>query len=359
MSSEELQQLKRKAQALLDVGRAEEAVKLLSRALSLSPNDDDALCLMTLAFVELANWKEARRYVTRAVAAAPENDWAHRLNSIVLKNCACNLEAVDAAREAVRLAPWLPHNLHTLASAQLHIFNLPEARQAADQLLELAPEWHMSHQMMALVALKEGKNKEAEMHCRRELELEPNSFYGMNNLGVALLNQKKRREAIEAFNNAAKIDPTSTLAQNNISAAASKYLPRVAIPGVVIYLLFNALRGMGGRGDIAGIIIVIAIIALLFGGIYWYTTHRYNKLPSEVRTYLESTNVKASPSLRWRSHLWSRGLVVCIGLFVAWSFYVLIKWNGDHEAVDIADLIVTLILAATLAGFIVGYKRSR
>ncbi|HEY6803217.1 MAG TPA: tetratricopeptide repeat protein [Pyrinomonadaceae bacterium] len=359
MSTEEFQQLKKRARALLEVGRPGDAIPQLSQALSLAPDDDDALCLLTQAFVEMANWREARRYVSRAVEVGPANDWAHRLNSIVLRNCARNRDSVEAAKEAVRLNPWLPHNLHTLASAQLHIFNLSEARQAAEQLLTLAPEWHMSHQMMALVALKEGKNKEAETHCRRELELEPNSFYGMNNLGVALLNQKKRREAIEVFNNAAKLNPTSTLAQNNISTAAGKYLPRIGIPFFFLWLGFNAIRALAENREIVALLVVIGIFGAVVVSIRMIRAYRYRNLPVEVRTFLATRSSEAQRTRSLKTQLWFRALIVCAALFVCWLVYKLIDWNVGGSRIEAVDFIFPAVLLAISAGLVFGYKRSR
>jgi tetratricopeptide (TPR) repeat protein len=359
MSSSELQQLKSQARLLLEAGRAREAATVLSNALSIAPDDDDVLCLMTQTLIELEDWKEAWRYVNRAVAIAPESSWAHRLHSIVLRNRARNREAVEAAKEAVRLDPWLPENLHTLASAQVHIFDLKEARQTAERLVSLAPSWYLSHQIFSLVALKEEKYKEAEAHCRRELELEPTSYYGMNNLGVALLNQKKQREAIEVLNSAAKLDPTSSIARENISAAAAKYLPRVGVPFFVLYIILNSVRTFAVRGQFVPVIVVLGILVLLVLSIVLVKSYRYRKLPLEVRTYLATTNGKVSRSRILKQQLWLGAIIIAAVVFVCWLVYILVEWNVGGSPVEVTDFILPAVVLLALAGSIRGYKRSR
>src|SRR5262245_35054401 len=115
MSANEASRVRGQAEALLEAGRHQEALALLTVGLSMAPEDEELLCLMVQCLLELEQWREAWRIAERAVAVTPESDWAHRLHSIALRNCARRHDAVAAAKEAVRLQPMLPHNWHTLA----------------------------------------------------------------------------------------------------------------------------------------------------------------------------------------------------------------------------------------------------
>lgn len=287
MAQAEIQNIKSQANFLLEAGRNPEAITILTHGLNLAPDDEEILCLLAQASIELNLWRDAWRYVERAIAVAPENDWAHRIHSIVLRNSARRHEAVAAAKEAVRLSPMTPHNWHTLASAQLNVFDLKEARADAERLRELAPSWYLSHQMLALVALKEENNKEAEACCRRELELNPNSYHGLNNLGVALLNQKRRRAAIEVFTRAAKLNPQAEIARNNIQAAITRYLPRLTFPFAALWFLQAMLRGLitGNRSEAASAAGIGLLVAIVIGAIFFVRWVRYRRLPREAREY--------------------------------------------------------------------------
>jgi len=282
----------------------------------------------------LQQWREAWRCTERAIAVAPENDWAHRLHSIALRNCARRHDAVAAAKEAVRLQPMIPHNWHTLASAQMNIFELKEARASAEHLRELAPDWELSHQMLALVALKEERYKEAEEHCRRELEVNPNSYFGMNNLGVALLNQKRKREAVEHFTRAAKINPQAEVARNNLASAVGKYLPRVALPFMGIWLLQALVRGVG-----AGItrtrysdsvlaagftMLVIGAIIGIYGVVFLIRWLRFRSLPKEARAYWKVTQKQPhSPAIK-------RQLLYYLIGMTSVMFLIWLAWFASH-----------------------------
>jgi len=326
----ELSHIRSQAQALLEAGRHHEALALLTHGLSMAPDDEDLLCLMSEALLDLQQWREAWRYTERAIAVAPENDWAHRLHSIALRNCARRHDAVVAAKEAVRLQPMIPHNWHTLASAQLNIFDLKEARASAEHLRELAPDWELSFQMLALVALKEERYKEAEEHCRRELELNPNSYFGMNNLGVALLNQKRKREAVEHFTRAAKINPQAEVARSNLAAAVGKYLPRVALPFMGIWLLQALVRGVsagitGTRYSdsvmAAGFtMLVIGAIIGIYGLVFLIRWLRFRSLPQEARAYWKATQKQSyTPGGKRQALYYLIGLTsVMFLVWVAW-----------------------------------------
>ena len=359
MSHSELQEIKNRAYVLLEAGRGEEAITLLTRGLSMAPQDDEVLCLMTQAFVEMNKWRDAWRYSERAIAAAPENDWAHRLHSIALGNCARRNEAVAAAKEAVRLNPMLPHNWHTLASSQLNVFNREEARVSAAHLQSLAPSWHMSHQMLSLVALKEGKNKEAENHCRRELELNPNSYYGMNNLGVALLNQKRKREAIDVFTRAAKLNPAAPIARDNIAAAVTKYLPRVSIPFFAVWVILQGFRAISEYGAGGLLILALGFMALLIGGGFLVRWYRYRNLPTEVRAYLSTAKIVTSKKKRiTKPQWWFAAMIVCSGIFVAWLVITLIDWEIGGNAPNMIDLFLPLVLVLAFVGTVIAYRRA-
>lgn len=79
--------LTQRAQALVDLGRPADALPLLHRALGQSPDDDDALCLLSLAHWNLAQPTEALAWAERAVAARPDGLWAHQLLAHQLLAC--------------------------------------------------------------------------------------------------------------------------------------------------------------------------------------------------------------------------------------------------------------------------------
>jgi tetratricopeptide (TPR) repeat protein len=354
MPADEILTIKLQSQALIDAGRFEEAAQMLAHGLSIAPGDDDLLCQMAQACLALNQVKEANLHIERALSVAPENSWAHRLRSIALRKTNRH-ESVKSAQEAARLEPNDPWCWQVLVGAHLQVFNLKEARIAAERLRGLAPEWPVAHQSLCLVALKEEKYKEAEEHCRRELALDPNSYEGMNNLGVALLNQKKKRAAIEAFNHAAKLNPAAPVARDNISAAVSRYLPRITIPIFALYLLFNGLRVMGEKGGSGLAVTALCVIGLLvatFLVIRWY---RFRTLPSEVKQYVKLTREPRRTEQKRRWLLVAGGLATMFLGFWLIVFYVL--WDEGRVSWTVSEFIFPALMISILVACFIVFRR--
>src|ERR1041385_3201997 len=165
MTPQDLLTIGFQSQTLVDAGRFEEAAELLTRALSAATNDSNLLCRMSQALLGLKQVSQAVSYAERALAVDPENAWPHRLRSVALRKIDRH-ESLKSAKTAVQLEPQEPWCWYVLAGAHLQVFNLKEARTAAERLRNLAPQWDVSHQVLSLVALKEEKYKEAEAHCR-------------------------------------------------------------------------------------------------------------------------------------------------------------------------------------------------
>src|ERR1051326_360433 len=110
MPSDEMQDpsfpnLLNRAQALMQRKRWQEALPLLTRALSIAPEDTTALCLLSWVCLELGDSSKAADYANQAISADPTNEWGHRLRSNILRRQGKNKAAVEAAEEAVRHAP--------------------------------------------------------------------------------------------------------------------------------------------------------------------------------------------------------------------------------------------------------------
>ncbi|HMH42001.1 MAG TPA: tetratricopeptide repeat protein [Pyrinomonadaceae bacterium] len=347
--TDEILTIKFQSQALVDAGRFSTAAELLTRGLSIAPHDDDLLCRMAQVCVGLNQLSQAASYAESALAADPQNAWAHRLRSIALRQ-ANRHESLKAAKEAVQLEPGDPWCWQVLTGAHLQVFNLREARVAAERLRMLAPEWYVSHQVLSLVALKEEKYKDAEAHCRRELELNPNSYEGMNNLGVALLNQKRRREAIEAFNRAAKINPVAAGARNNINVAVKKYLPRITIPIFALYVFVNGLRVLGEKGQSGLLLSALAAIGVVVGLALAFRWYRFRRLPAEVRSYISLGQRHRRIETRVR---WLKTICILTGiLFGLWGVAYFGFWTEGLATFSFGEFTFPLIL---LAGFLTSF----
>jgi len=179
----------------------------------------------------------------------------------------------------------------------------------------------------------------------------------MNNLGVALLNQKRKREAIEAFNRATKINPAAPVARENINVAVTKYLPRITVPFIALWLFFNGLRALGERGDLSLLSTVIVLVGSAVAAVLLFRWHRFRRLPVEVRGYVKHTK-QAKRLQTQRCWLLTSAQIsgALLGLSMLMSISFLIEGNFVWNLGQVAVLVV---LAAIFLGSIIGQRRIR
>jgi tetratricopeptide (TPR) repeat protein len=227
----------------------------------------------------------AQRYANEAIAADPLEEWGHRLRSIVLLREGRKRESLEAAQEAVRLAPREPLALYSLAQSQRANRMIREARQTAERQREIAPDDALAYESLALLAIDEERYDEAEFHCRKALELNPNSYAAMNNLGLAFLRRNRKHEALEHFHQAARLNPTGKVAHDNLRYTISRHFARFPKFRASFFLYFYLIMAFGRLSiafpAVAGIVVVFVVGILL--AIQYY---RMRQLSPEVRSFV-------------------------------------------------------------------------
>jgi tetratricopeptide (TPR) repeat protein len=306
-----LEDLLDRAQALMRQGRWRDALPWILQALDIAPDEPEALCLGSWAYLESKDLPRAKEFSERAINAAPMNEWGYRLRSCVLLRQGKKKESLAAAEEAVKLAPEEPLALTVLANAQVFCKKWPQARQTAERLRALTPEAAEPHLILGQIALRRKKWKEAEQHYRSALKLDPESYEAMNNLGEALYNRSRIQigwmpvhrkryldEAIELFNRAAQIAPSRRIARANLRDAVVGYVSPVLIlivvAGFFLGLFGRSLAAIRWLVDVhspnpaVAIVNLSFLIALLFLLIRIVSRFLTRHLPANVRLFLRA-----------------------------------------------------------------------
>lgn len=211
-----------RAQALLDLGRASEAIPLIRQAIAADPHDARSHCRLSAALLRLGDLPGAQAAAQDAIANDPEVEWAHRLLSAALQGQGHKREAVAAAQESRRLAPAAAEPLIRLVEAARAIPDRALAQQACTELVALAPERAISHRLAAVLHLDARRNVAAAASFREALRLDPTSHLAHNGLGVALLRSGDRAGALRAFQAAAELEPGDPTAAENIRRMARR-----------------------------------------------------------------------------------------------------------------------------------------
>lgn len=223
----------RRAEALIEVGRMEQAIALLLAEGVPYEGSARACCLLSQAHYAQREWMESLGAADRALERDPTNTWALRLRALALSELGWHPEAIDCARRAVAIAPFEPSSHHVLASCLRRGGDLKAAAEVADHLVELAPAKGSSHAIAGLVALDQRRNRKAQAHFTAALELDPMDHTAHNNLGVVARRRWRLLTARRHYRSALRLSPLP-VAENNLIAVRRLWTVLAIIAGVVV-----------------------------------------------------------------------------------------------------------------------------
>jgi Flp pilus assembly protein TadD len=204
-----------RAQALLEIGRHEEAVALARQAVTADPDLGYAHALIAYARMSQAHQDpqnrdfvtEAHASALRAVASTPGSWWANGLLSRIRNLMGPEHDAITPAHHAVSLAPehFWPHD--TLAWAHAQRGELDDALAAARRAVELGPERFEAHRTLGTIHLRREECPAAETAYREALRLQPDDPLALNDLYVSVKRQGRLEEAITLLESAVRANP--------------------------------------------------------------------------------------------------------------------------------------------------------
>jgi tetratricopeptide (TPR) repeat protein len=231
------------ARALVQSGRASEALPLLNSALSATPDDAVAHFDLGVALKESGDAPSALREFAIAARSRPDYFEAQSALALSLAESGRREDALEHLQRAVQLRP-----------------DSPEARINLGKALTDA-----------------GRAAEAIVQYETALRLSPNSAAAHNGLGVALQDQGKLQEALAHYTTAVKLDAKSASARNNLALG-------LAAAGATDAALEQFREALRLAPDVAGTHINLADLLAEAG-----------RLPEAIDEYQQA--VKLSPNL--------------------------------------------------------------
>lgn len=236
----------RRADALIDLGRFEAALEVLSPLLA-GPGDAQALSRGARALLGLDRYPESVQMANQAIAAGPDLEWPHRLRSVALLAMAKQSggarqaelvgDARQSAHQSVRLAPRMPVTYRNAVSVEIAAGDLGAAGMALQNLIALAPDDSETWNTASLLALAGHDAAGAEYHARRAVGLDPDSAEAWNNLGVALQRQGRMKDAVAAYLRSARLDPGESRTRRNIARSGMLILRMLGLIASLALLL--------------------------------------------------------------------------------------------------------------------------
>lgn len=162
------------ARLLLDLEQYADALDAAAEVLAVHPHSVHALCITAVCLGHLKRAAEGLATADRAAELDPTDDWPQRIRVSLFAELGRGREALEAAREAVRLAPGVPDCWYLLVRSLVSLpGGINEAKAAIAYALPYFPDAAEIHEAAGLVALADSDWRTADAAYRRALELRP------------------------------------------------------------------------------------------------------------------------------------------------------------------------------------------
>lgn len=182
-----------RAQTLWQMGRPEEAIKLLGPAIASSPDDYVLHDVAATAYGKLQRYEEAIVSARRVVELNPHAGRSHRRLADLLGKANRPREAREPALTAVRLEPD-NSSAHATASETLRrCGDLRQATELAQRAIQLNPDRHLP--LIGRLLVSSGRWQEAEAQFNRALSVYPDGWDTYFYLALSLVPQGRLSEA--------------------------------------------------------------------------------------------------------------------------------------------------------------------
>ncbi|WP_221089024.1 tetratricopeptide repeat protein [Deinococcus aquaedulcis] len=270
--------------AALELGRPDEAARLLSLLLAAEPDNAALWILLSKAHHDAHRYPEALNAAERGLRADPQSSqalyyralglWNARVRGQNLRRRAVRGQAQAAQaslREALRLEPFHVGYHVTLASLLLQTRDLAPAEAHLRQALALDPAHTAALLTLAELALQRKNAAEALALAQRVLAQEPDSVAALGILAWAQLRQNEPHAALRTALNGLRMSPADPGAQAYFTALTHAYLPRPMARGSWVWRVAVVPQ------------VGVVLLPLLAAGLGARNVWRYRRLPPDLR----------------------------------------------------------------------------
>ena len=200
-------------------GKLDEATACYRRALQWKPDFAEAYSNLGRACMSQGRTEEAVTCFRRSLELKPGFAEAHNRLGLALREQGNREEAAACFRRALQANPALAEAHNNLGISLNDQGSLDEAIACYRRALELKPGFAQAHQNLGVAVSAQGKLDEAIACCRRALELKPDFAQAYDNLGTAVKDRGNLDEAIACYRRAIELKPDFAEAHSNLGVA--------------------------------------------------------------------------------------------------------------------------------------------
>jgi tetratricopeptide (TPR) repeat protein len=199
-----------------DLDQAESAYRQILTAV---PRHCDALHLLGVIAAQRGRAETAVELIGRAISIDGTNAAAYANRGKALQNLQRWEESLTDLSRAVELNPLYPDAFNDRGIALQYLGRLPEASTSFSRAIELNPGDASAYNNLAVILQMLGRPEQALTNATRALELRPGFAQAHYNRGNALRDLQRWDEAIASYAQAIGILPSYADAHNNLGLA--------------------------------------------------------------------------------------------------------------------------------------------
>jgi Flp pilus assembly protein TadD len=166
---------------------------------------------------ELGHWSSHVALFDRALALAPDSPIVHAVLSEGLRAEGRTAEALEHAREAVRLNPTTVSHWNNLGVVLREAGLLAEARDAELRAISIEPGHESAWMNLGQIELDAGRPTEAEIALLQATRVAPLDALAWHRLGLASTASGDMPQAIDAYREAVHLRPDHLQSWNNLA----------------------------------------------------------------------------------------------------------------------------------------------
>jgi Flp pilus assembly protein TadD len=220
----------RQAEALLEIGRYEQATALVAGYLAGYPDSVAGLTLMAICRGLAGDTRATAQLARQAMALAPDDPWPR---SVYVRALLAQDRYRQARREtelllSLAFEDWRTHYLAAVAWSLGWRPNLRAALESADRACGLAPEEPDVHALRGAILDRLGDNRAAKQAWQRALGLDPGHAATQTQLSLSDLGAGRVLAGVRGLTESVRATPADERAAANLREAVESLAIRLA-----------------------------------------------------------------------------------------------------------------------------------
>ncbi|MEN9568941.1 MAG: hypothetical protein RL172_172 [Bacteroidota bacterium] len=218
-------QFTERAALLLEQGRITDAIKQLTQALELAPENDHALALYARCQYEQKKFTEGIETIQRALAINPDSEYYFYLQGFGFYRTDNNVAAIASLEQSISINPYFAESFGLLGYVYLDDKNFKQALDKANEGLQADPE-NITCLNVRSIAQNKLKMTDAAIETMEyALAQDPDNEFTHTTVGWNYLEKGKHNLAANHFREALRIDPNMPGAKEGLKEALKSKIP--------------------------------------------------------------------------------------------------------------------------------------